>query len=300
MEFGEFISNCWARHRDETEAVAAELKAKIGDVANAQDALQYCNTVNHVYGVHLSNWGEAADLCVKALAERGNDHALAGPYGNLAVAQFMAGRHALSLVSAARAVQLTDMEPISMTIRTNILIASALVDEKRFDEAVVLYSSVLEMARSRGEEKLSSDRAVAITSNNLASELMSFEGREPRDDKLMLDAADAAHEFWKKAGNWVNEERAEYLLAQVHNAVGKFEEALQHAGRAIDLIQRNGEEVVDEAFINLAIAASFKGQGDRAGFDRVMHRANELSGDFENKPDIMKWFESEFAKVVWE
>ncbi|MHC4839826.1 MAG: hypothetical protein ACYTDT_02555 [Planctomycetota bacterium] len=299
MEFGDFINDCWGRHEAETEAVAAELKDKIGEVKEAQDALLYCNTVNHVYGVHLKNWTEAADLCEKAMSERGTEHALANPFGNLAVAQFMAGRHAQSLTSAAKAIELTDMEPISMTIRTNILIASALVDENRLDEAVPLYTSVIEMARSRGDEKLFSDKAVAITSNNLASELMEQE-RTPQQDKLMLDAADAAREFWLKAGNWVNEERAEYLLALVHNKVGKFDEAMKHAGRAIEVIQKNGEEVVDEAFINLSIAGSFKGQDNREGYDKAIERANELSGDFADKPGLVKWFESEREKVAWE
>ncbi|MCF6227975.1 MAG: hypothetical protein L3J82_04800 [Planctomycetes bacterium] len=299
MDFNEFINKCWERHEAETEAVANELAESLEKIEDAQHAGLYCNTINHVLGIHLHRWADAADLCEKALSTRENEKALANPFGDMAVSQFMAGRHAASLASAAKAMQLTDMEPISMSVRTNVMIVSALVDEKRYDEALPLYSSVLELARSRGDEKLFSDKAVAITSNNLASLLMEQESRTEQENQLMLDAAYAAREFWLKAGNWVNEERAEYLLAMVYNKVSKYDEALGYAGRAVDLIQKNGEEVVDEAFINLSIANSFKGQGNRNGYDTAIERANELMTDFADKPGLVSWFESERTKVEW-
>ncbi len=305
MDFDDFINKCWERHEAETEAVASDLAENLENITDAQQAGLFCNTVNHVFGVHLHRWADAADLCEKALYTHDNESSLANPFGNMAVSQFMAGRHAASLASAAKAVQLTNMEPVSMSIRTNVMIASALVDEKRYDDALPLYSSVLELARSRGEEKLFSDKAVAITSNNLATILMEQENRTEQEDQLMLDAAYAAKEFWLKAGNWVNEERAEYLLAMVYNKVGKYDEALGYAGQAIEVIQKNGEEVVgeevvDEAFINLSIAISFKGQNKRKGYDKAIERANELMIDFADKPGLVSWFEGERAKVEWE
>ena len=59
---------------------------------------------------------------------------------------------------------------------------------------------------------------------------------------------------------------------------------------------KNGEEVVDEAFINLAMADAFRIMGERGGYDKTLARAEELAADF-NDAGLQSWFKEERAKA---
>mgnify|MGYP002713210703 FL=1 len=101
-----------------------------------------------------------------------------------------------------------------------------------------------------------------------------------------------------KCGTWENEERADYLLAIVHNRLNQPDKALEFAAHALEVISKHGEEVVDEAFINLAMAKSFTLKDDRPAYEKVMARANELAEDF-NDDGLKTWFNETKAKVEW-
>ncbi|MCC7508977.1 MAG: hypothetical protein IT464_06350 [Planctomycetes bacterium] len=297
MDFNELINNGWARHDKETAVVAGELEAHVALASDAGKAVQLITLAVHTIGSHGREWRRAAALAERVVAALPETAELAPALGNLAVARFMAGDYAGALASESRSVELTDVEPVSMMARTRILIASALVDAKRLDEAARVYNAAVSLARAQ-DEKLACDRAIAVTSNNLASELMTRESRTDTENALMLAAAENAREFWVKCGTWENEERAEYLLACVHNKLNQPGKALEHAARGLDVIAKNGEEVVDEAFLNLASADACRLQDNREGFDRMLARADELAGEWTDQ-GLKDWFAAERAKVQW-
>jgi hypothetical protein len=296
MDFNELINNGWARHDKESAALAADLETHAALASDAPKTVAFLALSSHTIGFHMKDWPRARRLAESVVSRVGNDHAAAPAYGSLAIAQFMDGDEVAALASECRAVELTDAEPVAAMVRTRVLIASELIDAGRLIEGSRLYLAALNLARAQ-DEKLASDRAVAVTSNNLASNLLELATRTSEQDSLMLAAAEAAREFWLKAGNWENEERAEYLLALVNNKLNRPDQALAHAARGLEVIAANGEEVVDEAFLNLTAAQAYKLKTDSAAYDKSIARADELAGAFANQ-GLKDWYATERAKVA--
>jgi hypothetical protein len=76
--------------------------------------------------------------------------------------------------------------------------------------------------------------------NNLA---VSLEGRSPRsayETQGMLMAAEGALQYWKQAGTWLEEERAEYRLARSRLQAGETAAAVQSAGCESDRKELEG------------------------------------------------------------
>jgi len=295
MDLGELIQNGWARHESDAEGLADDLEAACGQVTDPDKAAQFLNLANHTLGAHLKDWGRARALAERVVEQLGAEPKLATPLSDLAVARFMSGDTAGALGAESRAAGCSST-PLAVMIRTRVTLASMLVEAERVPEGASVFEGTLVLARAQGD-KLPSDRAVAITSNNLASALLERESRSEAETDLMLSAAQAALEFWKLAGTWENEERAEYLLALVHNAIGYAEKALDHATRGLALIADNGEEVVDEAFLNLALAHACKLMGNDAGYSAALARADELAGEWSDE-GLKSWFASKRAQVV--
>ncbi len=294
MDFGDLIGKGWARHESDMDAVLGELEAHAALADDAQKAANIVNLYSHMAGFHRADWARAAAYAERVIAGLPDSDALPIALAQLAVARFMAGDAVGALAAETRAVRLTESERVSPMLRTRVLIASALVENKRLEEGARLYEAALELAREN-PEKMACDRAIAVTSNNLAGALLE-KSRTSAEDALMLSAATAAREFWLKAGTWENEERAEYLLAQVHNQLKQPEQAIEHALRGLEVISANGEEVVDEAFLNLVLAASFKQQGNEEAREKVLARADEIAGEWTDQ-SLKDWYAGERAKA---
>lgn len=297
MDFNTLINTGWARHDKETAVVSGELEAHAALADDPGKAVQLITLAVHTMGGHGGEWARAAALAGRVVAALPESHELAPALGNLAVARFMAGDHAGALASEADAARLTDGQPVAVMARARVLVASALVDAKRLEEAARVYEAAVKLAKSR-DEKLACDRAIAVTSNNLASEFLGRENLSDTEKALMLSAAQNARDFWLKCGTWENEERAEYLLACVHNKLGQPQKALEHSARGLEVIANNGEEVVDEAFLNLTQANSCRLMGNREGYERALARADELAGEWTDQ-GLKDWYAGDRAKVEW-
>jgi hypothetical protein len=163
------------------------------------------------------------------------------------------------------------------------------------DDCAAVYRAALALGETL-PEGTPADRAVAITSNNLASELVEAADRTADQTGLMLTAASASRTYWLRGGTWENDERADYLLALTHRAAGRHDEALEYARRGLATIAANGEEPVDEAFLRLSAAAAHRDLGDGEAHARELAAAETLAANFDN-PGLVEWFESEAQKV---
>jgi hypothetical protein len=298
MELNELIQSGWARHENDTAALAADLEAHAVQVTDAEQAQPFVMLASHAIGEHLRDWPRAAALVRRVVEPLPREAPASGPLAALAVSEYMAGRVTEAAALELEAARLADGGPVSSFIRSRTLIASALIGSGRLDEGARLFEAVLELAAAQGDQKLPSDRAIAITANNLASSLLDRPQRTEAETAFMLRAAEASHIYWMKAGNWENEERAEYLLALTNNAAQRPEVALRHAEKGIAVIQANGEEVVDEAFLNLALANACRLLERRPAYDKALARADEIAEGFERE-GLKTWFAEERAKVVW-
>lgn len=296
MNFDDLINNGWARHDKETAALATDLEEHYGLADTPQRAVGFFGLANHTIGYHLKDWPRALRLAQRVIGRFKPEPALSPVFASLAIAQFMTGDESAALASECKAVELST-DPLASMVRTRVLLSSELSDGGRLEEGARLYQAVLALARSR-TEKLGCDRAIGVTSNNLASNLREKKGRTPAEDELMLSAALASREFWKKSGGtWENDERAEYLLALVQIELKKPDEALQHAAKGLEIIAANGPEKVDEAFLNLAAAHAHRVKGDQAGHKTSLARADELAAGFDDQ-GLKDWFAGERAKML--
>jgi tetratricopeptide (TPR) repeat protein len=297
MDIKELVNNGWARHADQTEDVARDLEAHHAMATQVLDANALIQLANHAIGEHLGDWARACRLAEKVAAGREDAPEMSGMYSMLATAQYLSGKVPEALISEAHAVRLTKMEQVSVVIAIRARVGSALVFNHRVDEGALVFDAALKLARAH-DGKLGCDMVLAAASHNLANELMYRKTRTHAEDALMVKAAEASKEFWLKCGTWENEERGDYMLALVHNKLGDPDTALEHAARGLDVIARNGEEPVDEAFLNLAMADAFRHKQDRGHYQKALERADELAEEFP-EAGLKSWFAGERAKVEW-
>lgn len=295
MDFKELISSGWANHEGDGESVAESLAEHVGLVTDGSTALQFAALASHTIGEHLGDWPRAAGLLARAVDPLPRDEAIAMPLGNLAVAQFFAGKHTNALATETAAATLAGDGALAAVVRIRMLISSGLMAMNRHDECAAIFRAALGLADAL-PEGAASERAVAITANNLGGSLLDVSDRNEDQTSLMLEAAAAARKYWLRVGTWENDERADYMLALVHSAAGRHGEALTFATRALATIAANGEEKVDEAFIRLAAAAAHRGLGDRESHSRELAAAEALAADF-GDAGLVSWFEGEAAKV---
>ncbi len=105
----------------------------------------------------------------------------------------------------------------------------------------------------------------AVECNNLAWEVADFPRRTAEQTQEMLWSAYASAWHWSRAGKPIHAARAEMLLAWVYALVERSDEAIRHAARARDMINRpvDGVSTWDRAFVQLAEAMSVQASGDR-------------------------------------
>jgi hypothetical protein len=88
-------------------------------------------------------------------------------------------------------------------------------------------------------------RSIAITGNNLACQYEELEARSEAQIEHMLEAATLALEYWKVAGGWMQEERAEYRLAMSFLKADNPQQAKVHADRCEAICRQNGEDAFE-------------------------------------------------------
>jgi hypothetical protein len=290
------IEGGWNYHDTESERLAAELEAAAAEGGvSAEERVAFLRLANHAIGEHLADWPRARRLAEQTLADAAPDADTAKAWAHLAIARLLAG----DAVAAAEAelvfLAAQGEDSRGGLVELRFMLVAALVSGKRTDEAARLYAAALGLAEALGEA--APHRAIAVASNNLASELVEQAARTETEDALMLRAAEAAHAAWACCGTWVNEERALYLKALVANALGEPTEALQHADAALALIAANGEQPVDAAFLTLARARAHHLAGDPTAAAEDLARADAAAADWGDE-ELREWFATERAKVL--
>ena len=291
MNLKQLIEKSWARHEVETEAVATELEENLGliDATDSEGAGEFMQLANHAVGDHGADRARALRIC-EAASGKLTERSSKSPWLHLAVARHLAGDEA-----AAQAAEAELGEGAVGQIQVRLLVAQGKSHEKQWGESAALYYGCLESSDSL-DAGHGAEQATAIASNNIASALLHAKDRDEQQSQLMERAAQAAHKYWMRVGEWVQHERADYLLALVHNSLGRYEEAKAFAERGLKTIADNGEQKVDQAFIYLTVAEACAKLGDTETHQLSILNARALSDQF-GDDDILHWFEDELAKV---
>ena len=290
----ELIGAGWGYHDSDSERLARELETADLAELDPKAAPRCLQLSNHTIGEHLGDWTRARRFAETVCAARPGYLHQAMVGGHLAVARFMDGAVAAAQQAEIEAL-LAAEDPMATYLRVKSLLAGALAGSGRYADAGLVIGAANRLGLGTGES--GSDRSIAITNNNLASELVGSESLDAEQTRLMLPSAEAARTFWKRCGTWVNEERAEYLLALVHNRIEDHRRGLEHAETALAVIADNGEEPVDEAFVRLAAAVAHQGLSQPESAAEQISRADALAATWSDESRVAE-YQGDRAKAI--
>lgn len=289
------LNDGWGYHDTESEKLALELESvNLSDIQDEQ-VTPLLTLINHTIGEHLNRWSRARELSEHIFSTLDEDSRTSHQWALIAVLRYMdfamEDAQAAELESALN----IDGNALAAFIKVKIMLAKALFASNRFDEGFPIFKKVTSLYSTR-KEGAGSERVVAISCNNIANDLLNLAERTPIQDSIMIFAGEQALEAWKKCGNWVNEERALYLLQLIQNALGDTEKSLGYADNALEIIKNEGPESVDEAFIRLEKSKSYKEIGDSDNCERELTLADNLAQQWDDA-SLQSWYESEKSKL---
>ena len=264
-DFDAFVAQAWQDHADDAEGVAGRLEASIGLVDAPARVAPYARLATHVFGEHLGQWRRGIDA-LERLRERarGDDASTRAVARGIAALRYAAGD----------AAALTDLGRDDR-IAALALAASAFAGLSEHGRALDAYAEALRDADGLADDS-PGVRALAAGGNNLAYALEIKPDRSERETRGMVDVAHAALAHWKRAGGWLEEERAEYRVAMSLLAAGDAYEASEHARRCLDICSRHDAPAFERFFGTVALALADRALGDAASFDLLRERARAL------------------------
>ena len=160
-----------------------------------------------------------------------------------------------------------DALPLEARVSALAMAASALAARDELLRAIDALECALQLAKGGLPEGSSANRALAVAGNNLAAVLEGKPERDARQTAAMLVAAEAGLTYWKLAGTWLEEERAEYRLARSQLQAGQARDAAASAQRCIAVCRRNGAPAFEQFFGFAVLALAQRSAGDREASD---------------------------------
>lgn len=266
-EFDTFLEAAWADHADRADAVADRLGASLHFVQTAEQVARYAALVTHVFGEHLGNGARGIALLESLGALRA---AADSSDATRALARNIAAlRHAAG--DPVESAALPPEDRVS-ALATGASICAARSD---FAQALEAYAEALREADAGLAEASPALRALAVAGNNLAAALEEKKDRDPRETAGMVDAAAGALKYWKLAGTWLEEERAEYRLARSLLQAGAAAAAAASARRCVEVCERHDAPAFERFFGHAVLALAQRGAGDPAAFEASRARARD-------------------------
>lgn len=274
-------------HDKEPAQVAGAL-CKVASVSPA-DHTRFAWLVNHVVGESQEQWGSASALLEKTLARSAEPAVLRHrAIAALFAGDALSGLALLPLFAAAAGVTLS----LALAAVRLGVIQFSRKDIPAMDLAGPFLAVVEHIEADQSQPgKIAVILAAGL--NNVSSRLMDDQSA-PGDDPLYRQAltlgAAVCKAIWSVAGTWINQERADYLIALCANRTGDFERARQAADSGLSTIDRFGQEDVDRAFLLLELSRALHGLGESVQGAQARADAEQLAQDFD--PSLREWFDS--------
>lgn len=274
----EFVNQGWSDHADDAQGVMDRLPQGAALVQDAKGLPGLAGLIVHVAGEHLGRWQDGLELLARLANLDPFDASSASGQAVLrsqAVLHYCAGDTAAFESTCAQGHPVGDLPPASTRARVLAVATGALAGNKRLPEALAAFQETLELVSYGPAKDDPVVRTLAITGNNLACELEEVPNRTPEQDELLELAAQTARTFWEQAGTWSNVQVAEYRLAMTYLALGRPDDALEHANLASALCQENDASPDDWIFVHEAVARVQHAQGDTQAASAARARAAE-------------------------
>jgi len=287
MTFDAFLETAWNDHGDRPQEVADRLASSLPLVEAAEHIPPFARLVMHVYGEHLGQWDGGIALLEslrRVPASAGSTSAAGALDRNIATLRYAGGDTSV-------------LQSLSTEDRISVLAlaASAFSGRNGMKRAIATYAEALALAEAGLPPRSPALRALAVGGNNLAEAL---EGKTDRDDaetQGMIVAANGGLTYWKQAGTWLEEERAEYRLTRSLLQAGRPRDAIASAQRCVDVCARNDAPAIETFFGYVVLALAQRADGDAAAFAASRQQALAL---YENVPaDEQRWCQSDLSEL---
>ena len=287
MNFDAFIESAWNDHGDRPQEVAERLAASLVLVQTPAQIAPFAHLLTHVFGEHLGQWRRGIDLLdsMRNLPAFDGSATVTGAVTRARATLSYASGEPLALASLGREDHVCVLAAA----------AGAFAGQNEFARAIAAYSEALQLADSGLAAESPANRTLAVCGNNLAAALETKKERSIPETEGMVVAAKGGLKYWKRAGTWLEEERAEYRLARSLLQAGESEAAIQSATRCINLCKANNAPALEEFFGCAVLALAQRGAGDDKAFEASRQRALAV---FEAVPaDERRWCETEIDEL---
>jgi len=276
-------------HDSEPAMVATALKGLADDGVSASDLPCYAWLVNHVIGEEADDWAQALDLHRRTAGDSAHTAVLR----HWAAAALLGGAAVESWTAEARLAEVSGATAAQARVAVRLCAMQHGIKAATPREiAQALLPCVEEIEAWPAFGPLASLLAGSL--NNVASTLLD-RAASPVGDVLVRRAlpaaAQACRRLWHEAGNWMNQERADYLVALCSNKVGDWDTARGAAESGLATIAANGSEDVDRAFLLLELGRAWRGLGDPERSESARAEAMALADEF-SEPGLREWFDS--------
>jgi hypothetical protein len=287
MSLDAFIATAWNDHGDHPEEVADRLAGALDLLVSPADIPPFARIVTHVYGEHLGRWSAGVAL-LEALRGRAQSDGDAGAAG--AITRSVAALRYAGNLDTSLAHLSTDERIAALATA-----ASALAAQLGWKRAIATYEEALRLAEPGLPSGSSALRALAVAGNNMAASLEEKPDRDPVETRGMVVAAEGGLRYWRLAGTWLEEERAEYRLARSLLQAGDPAAAVGHARRCVDICAANDAPPFERFFGYAVLAIANARVGDGAAHAAARQLALDQYALV--APDEKQWCEPELNEL---
>lgn len=287
MTLDAFLETAWNDHADRPDEVAQRLAGSLGLITDAAGLAPYARIVAHVYGEHLGRWADGVALIGSLRKLPAFD---ARPETIGALARYAGALEAGAGDDAALAALDRDDRIAALAIAS-----SALCARQEWSRAIAALDAALKDAEPGIVYGSPAIRPLAIAGNNLAEALEGKADRSANETFSMLGAAQAGLTYWKRAGTWLEEERAHWRLAKSRIAAGDFVDAIASADDCLRVCDQNGAPPFERFFGYAARAIAQREAGDAAAAARSATLARDAHAQVPQ--DERHWCEAELRAL---
>jgi hypothetical protein len=287
MTFDALIKAAWHDHGDDPQGVAERLRCSLDLVQCADDFAPYARLVTHVFGEHLMQFepGMALLESMRTLPAFDASPGAAGPLVRSIATLRYAGGDAQALTG------LSDEDRVCALAGATGMV----MGRNDFDLAAQTLDLALADAQREWPAQSPVYRALAVAGNNLAIALEEKADRTPLQTQTMLVAAQTGLTYWKLAGTWLEEERAEYRLTRCLLQAADPNRALESAQRCLAVCQRNDAPAFELFFAQAVLALACRAAGDPTAF--ATHREAALRSYGQVPEDDQTWCSQELGEL---
>ncbi|MDB5860663.1 MAG: hypothetical protein JWQ76_4352 [Ramlibacter sp.] len=287
MTLQSFLQAGWRDHGDHPEDVAIRLAESLALVEAPADVAPFVRLLTHVHGEHLGQWQRGIDL-LEALAR-----VPAFDGSALVRGPVMRGTAMLRFVGGDPSA----LEGLSDEDATHALAsaADALAARGQVASAIAAFSLALARVPDTLDKEHPAARALAVCGNNFSAVLEKSADLGPAETRAMIAAAETGLRYWKLAGTWLEEERADYQLSRCQLRAGDVEAAMASIDRCIAVCTRNDAPPFELFFGHAVRAVLHRVRGEHAAF--VESRRAALEHYVLIPADEQRWCEREHTEL---